>query len=296
MSRNEHTIAASCEVSGRGYWSGRNVHVCIEPASAGTGIQLIRADLPGTPMCPASIEYRQNAALRTNLVHGHASFQMVEHLLAALAAMEIDNCFVAVDAEELPGLDGSSAAYVEALRNAGLIVQAHAKKRLVVTETIRIEDNGSWIEASPSHDGRAYFEYRLSFDDSTPISPQTFGLHLTPYQFIREVSRARTFVTESQATQIRSSGLAAHVTNQELLVIGNNGPLENKFHYPNECARHKTLDMIGDLALAGLELVGRFVSFRGGHNLNGTMAKHLAETAKSQSQQLLRKTNWRQTA
>ncbi len=295
-SRNEHTIAASCEISGRGYWSGREVRVCIDPASAGTGIQLVRDDLPEAPTCPATIEYRLDAALRTNLAHGDASFQMVEHLLAALAAMEIDNCIVSIDGEEFPGLDGSSSAYVNALRGAGLIVQARARNRLVVTETIRIEERGSWIEASPATDGRAYYEYRLSFDDATPIVPQTFGLALTPYQFIREVSRARTFVTESQASQIRSSGLAAHVTNQELLVIGSNGPIDNTLHYPDECARHKTLDLIGDLALSGVDLVGRFVSFRGGHNLNGKMAKRLAEMAHSQIQKSSQKTNWRRAA
>ncbi len=295
-SRNEHTIATTCEISGRGYWSGREVRVCIDPASAGTGIQLVRDDLPGAPTCPASIDYRLDAALRTNLIHGDAKFQMVEHLLAALTAMEIDNCIVAIDGEEFPGLDGSSAAYVEALRGAGLIIQARAKHRLVVTETIRIEEQGCWLEASPTTDGRAYYEYRLSFDDPTPIAAQTFGLFLTPYQFIRDVSRARTFVTESQASQIRSSGLAAHVTNQELLVIGSNGPIDNTLHYPNECARHKTLDLIGDLALAGIDLVGRFVSFRGGHNLNGKMAKRLAELANSESQKSTQKTTWRRAA
>ncbi len=295
-SRNEHTIAATCEVSGRGFWSGREVHVVIEPASAGTGIVLVRDDLPLAPRCPASIEYRHDAALRTNLRRGDATFEMVEHLLAALAAMEIDNCVVGIDAEELPGLDGSSAAYVEAIRGAGLIVQPRPKARLVIRETFRIDDGGGWIEASPSLDGRGYFEYRLSFDDETPIRPQTFGVVLTPHQFIRDVARARTFVTESQAVDIRSRGLASHVTNQDLLVIGSNGPVDNSLHFGDECARHKTLDLIGDLALAGVDLVGRFVSYRGGHNLNGKMANRLAELAKTQTQEIHRFSNWRQVA
>lgn len=295
-SRNEHTIAVTCEITGRGYWSGQNVRVCIEPAAAGTGIQFVREDLPGTPSCTASVSNRLDAALRTNLVCGEARFQMVEHLLAALAAMEIDNCVVSVDAEELPGLDGSSAAYVDALRGAGLIVQARAKERLVITETIRIEDHGSWIEASPATDGRAYYEYRLSFDDATPIAAQTFGVVLTPYHFIRDIAKARTFVTESQSISIRASGLASHVTNQELLVIGPHGPIDNTLHYPDECARHKTLDLIGDLALAGSELVGRFVSFRGGHNLNGKMANRLAQIAKSRGLEFSEKKNWRHAA
>lgn len=295
-SRNEHTIAAACEITGRGFWSGREVRVVIEPAAAGSGIVLVRDDLPSAPSCPATIEYRHDASLRTNLRRGDASFEMVEHLIAALAAMEIDNCVVGIDAEELPGLDGSSAAYVDALRGAGLVVQARARDYLVIQETFRIEDHGSWIEASPSLDGRGYFEYRLSFDDATPIVPQTYGVVLTPHQFIRDVARARTFVTESQANEIRSRGLASHVTNQDLLVIGHHGPVDNRLHYGDECARHKTLDLIGDLALAGVDLVGRFVSYRGGHNLNGKMAKRLAQLANSQIQEIHQFSNWRQAA
>ncbi len=284
-SRNEHTIAAACEVRGRGYWSGREVRVLIEPARIGTGVVLVRGDLASEPSCPASIEFRNDADLRTNLRRGEASFAMIEHLIAALAAMEIDNCVVTIDGEEFPGLDGSSEAYVNALREAGLIVQAKAKSRLVIQDTIRIQDQGRWIEASPSTDGRNYFEYRLQFNDDTPIAPQTFGLVLTPYRFIHEVSRARTFVTQSQAETLRARGLASHVTNHDLLVIGQDGPLENELRFPDECARHKTLDMIGDLALAGVEIVGRIVSFRGGHNLNGMMAARLAQLAAAQIKQ-----------
>lgn len=284
-SRNEHTIAAACEVSGRGYWSGRFVRVLIEPASVGTGVQLVRGDLPSAPRCPASVEYRNDIELRTNLMCGAASFSMVEHLMAALVALEIDNCFVTIDGDEFPGLDGSSAAYVDALRSAGLIVQARAKPRLVVRETFRIETDGRWVEASPATDGRGYYEYRLGFDDETPIAPQTFGMVLTPHRFIRDVAKSRTFVTEAQAASVRARGLASHVTNSDLLVIGASGPIDNTLHYPDEYARHKTLDLIGDLALTGVDLVGRFVSFRGGHNLNGKMALRLAELAKAQSRE-----------
>ncbi len=90
-------------------------------------------------------------------------------------------------------------------------------------------------------------------------------------------------MTAAQAEQIRSSGLASHVTNQDLLVIGEDGPIDNHYRFTNECARHKTLDLIGDLALAGVELVGRFISFRGGHNLNGRMAKQLSQLAAQQA-------------
>lgn len=277
--RNEHTIAVSCEIRGRGYWSGREVHVAIHPAPHGTGIRLVRSDLPSRPECVAAVEHREDAALRTNLVRGEAKFQMVEHLMAALAALEIDNCIVEIDAEELPSLDGSSLAFVEQLAACGLIIQARARRRLVIRDRLRIGNLQGWVEAAPSRHGESYFEYQLSFDDQTPIVAQTFGIELSPGRFIREVAPARTFVTEAQAQQIRASGVAAHVTNQDLLVIGDRGPIDNSYRFDNECARHKTLDLIGDLALAGVELVGRFTSYRGGHRLNGQVAGKLVALA-----------------
>lgn len=282
-SRNEHTIAVSCEVSGRGYWSGRHVRVAFHPAAMGTGIRLVRSDLRSQPECLASVNHREDASLRTNLACGEARFQMVEHLMAALAALEIDNCLVEVDAEELPGLDGSSRGFVQQLRRSGLIVQARPRDQLIIRDRYRIGTPSGWVEAAPSQAGECYFEYQLSFDDDTPIEPQAFGIELTPDRFVREVAAARTFVTEAQAEQIRSSGLAAHVTNQDLLVLGKAGPVDNRYRFKNECARHKTLDLIGDLALVGAELVGRFTSFRGGHSLNGRMAEKLSQVATRQA-------------
>jgi UDP-3-O-acyl N-acetylglucosamine deacetylase len=242
-------------------------------------VRLIRSDLPSIPVCEALVSRRYDASLRTNLANGEAKFQMVEHLMAALYALEIDNCICEIDAEEMPSLDGSSFGFVEQLGNAGLIVQAAPRKQLVIRDRCRIGTMDGWVEAVPSRAGESYFEYQLSFDDQTPIAPQAFGLELTPDRFVREVASARTFVTKAQADQIREAGLASHVTNQDLLVIGPDGPVDNKYRFRNECARHKTLDLIGDLALAGVDLIGRFTSFRGGHNLNGQMASQLADMA-----------------
>ena len=107
----------------------------------------------------------------------------------------------------------------------------------MIGDRYRVGNLDAWIEAAPSKTGESYFEYQLSFDDQTPIAPQAFGVALTPDRFVREVAPARTFVTESQATQIRAAGLAAHVTNRDLLVIGKHGPIDNSFRFDNECAR-----------------------------------------------------------
>jgi UDP-3-O-acyl-N-acetylglucosamine deacetylase len=209
---------------------------------------------------------------------------MVEHLMAAIAALEIDNCLVEIDGEEFPALDGSSLDFARALSHSGLVIQASPKRTLVIGQRYRVGTPEGWIEAVPAKNGEAFFEYQLSFDDGTPIQDQTFSFELTPARFLREVASARTFVTEKQAAEIRGTGMAAHVTNQDLLIIGKDGPIDNEFRFDNECARHKTLDLVGDLALTGVDLVGRFTSYRGGHALNGAMAGLLSDLVASNQQ------------
>jgi UDP-3-O-[3-hydroxymyristoyl] N-acetylglucosamine deacetylase len=278
--RNEHTIAAECEVTGRGYWSGKWVRLRFRPGAAGSGICFIRTDLNGSPSCVANTQTSCGQSMRTNLASGIASFQMVEHVLAALYALEIDNCVVEADAEEMPGLDGSSGPYFDALQSVGLVMQATARKRFIVDRVLKVGDSQSWIEVAPAQFGCASFEYRLDYGDASPIKPQTFTHLLTPSNFGLELAYARTFVTASQAAQLREKGVGSHVGNRDLIVFDNDGlVIDNQLRFPNECARHKTLDFIGDLALAGVDLIGKFVSFRGGHQLNSQMASLLSTFA-----------------
>ena len=278
--RNEHTIAAECEVTGRGYWSGIPIRVRFRPSAACSGIRFVRVDLPGMPFCLANSQFSTSHSMRTNLASGNAAFQMVEHVMAALYALEIDNCVVETDAEEMPGLDGSSNAFVDALQSVGLVMQAAARKRYIVDRVMRVGDAASWIEVSPSRRGCASFEYRLDYTGASPIPRQACYHLLTPNNFCRELASARTFVTAAQAQQLRDNGVGAHVTNSDLVVFDDDGSVVgNKLRYDNECARHKVLDLIGDLAMAGVDLVGEFVSFRGGHRLNGELASMLAKFA-----------------
>lgn len=277
--RNEHTIASTCEVRGRGYWSGQDVCVRFHPAPISTGVVLVRSDLDGHPTCQAKIAFADGIQFRTNLVDGEAKFEMVEHLMAALAGLEIDNCIVEISACELPGLDGSSSGFVQCLQSAGLIIQAATKSLLVIEEAFTVELDDARIEVSPSPDGSTYFGYSLDYGPSSCIPRQSFQFNCSPRSFARQVAAARTFVTLEQAEQLRASGVAAHVTNQDLLVIGDRGVVDNEYRFRNECARHKTLDLIGDLSLAGVDLVGRFQSDRGGHRLNAVVTARLAEMA-----------------
>lgn len=279
LSRNQHTIASACEVSGRGYWTAQNVRVVMRPAEKDTGILLVRTDLPDCPSCPAHVSHRTDASLRTNLSRGSAMFEMVEHLMAALYAMEVDNCIVEINSLELPGLDGSCRPYCDALASAGLVIQAAQRQRLVIEQMITLRDGDSWITASPVANGISHFGYQLAFDHPCEIATQSHGFSLSPHRFMRDIASARTFVTKQQADALHAQGVGKHVTYQDLLVFGEEGPIDNALRFSNECARHKSLDLVGDLALAGVELVGKFVSHRGGHQLNGKLATALHQIA-----------------
>lgn len=277
--RNEHTLAGVCEVRGKGYWSGREVRVRFCPAAASSGIRFVRTDLPGHPSCLAISCNVTPGSLRTNLRDGDASFEMIEHVMAALYGLEVDNCIVEIDAEEIPGMDGSAKEFVHALRSVGMVVQAAARKRYLINRNFRVGDDHAWIEAMPVSDGHPVYEYWLDYGDHSPIRPQSYCGSLSAHSFARELAPARTFVTAEQVDRLRSAGVGTHVGPQDLLVFDDSGLIDNRLRYENECARHKALDLIGDLALTGFDLVGHFVSNRGGHRLNAELATQLAEVA-----------------
>lgn len=277
-SRHEQTLARPCEISGRGYWSGDTVHLRCLPAAAGSGIRFVRIDLPEQPVCPATCRFTDAVSMRTNLVNGDAKLEMVEHLMAALYALQIDNCQIEIDGYELPGLDGSAAPYVAALQAAGVTPQLPQRTCYVIEQSLRIGDDQSWIEVSPVDDGQAVFAYHLDYGPDSAIPPQRYQARLSPAVFMNEISAARTFVTADQVARLKTAGVGQHVSNEDLLVFAADGSLVgNELRFVNECARHKTLDLIGDLALVGVELIGRFESYRGGHRLNGQLARQLAD-------------------
>lgn len=273
--RRQQTIAAPARVEGVGYWTGAPVRVTLRPAAENTGIRFVRTDLPGRPEIPALVEYRIEAPRRSNLRCGGAEIQMVEHVLAALAGLGIDNCMVEASSAELPGLDGSSAAYVQAILDAGVTLQRSFVRPLVVQETIRVGDGDAWVEARPADDDQFSLHYVLEFEPGHSIPNQSFSVRLTPHRFALRLAAARTFVTEDEARQLHAAGLARHVSTSDLLVFGPHGPIENRLRYEDECVRHKTLDLIGDLALCGRPICGSIVAYRSGHRLNAALATEI---------------------
>ena len=273
--RWQQTIAKPTRVSSRGYWSGVPITAEFRPAPVNSGIHFVRADLPGKPRVAASVHHRTEVPRRTVLVEGAARVDMVEHILAALAGLQIDNCEVWVNAEEMPACDGSSAAFVAALLGVGLVRQTTPAQFLAVCDYIRVGDEHAWVEARPSASNSFELHYELDYGPDTSIGRQEFALKLAPYAFRSELASARTFVLESEAVAIKAQKLGEHIGFQDLLVFGPSGPIDNQVRFENECVRHKMLDMVGDLALAGCRLIGEFRAYRSGHRLNAELVREV---------------------
>jgi len=269
--RQQATIASAVSVDGFGFWSGQDVTLEFHPAKADAGINFVRVDLPSQPKISAAVRHRIQGPRRTTLVDNGCAVEMVEHVLAALAGMQIDNCEVHVNRAEMPGCDGSSLAFTNALKSTERVTQTAKREKLTVTQPIRVGDDQSWIEARPSSDG----QYRLTFDLDYPGEPaigaQTFTYEFSNDSFEKEIAPARTFVLAAEAEALQNKGLGRRVTDQDVLIFDHAGPINNTLRFPNECARHKALDMLGDFSLAGVDLVGDFVASRSGHLLNSQM-------------------------
>jgi UDP-3-O-acyl N-acetylglucosamine deacetylase len=275
--RCQQTIAGPVTVTGFGYWSGRDVRVEFRPSPPGTGIVFIRADVEGCPRVKAQVANRLDTPRRTSLQSGRARVDMVEHVMAALGGLRIDNCEVWVDEAEMPGCDGSCIPFVRALDSAGIVIQDVPQRRRIVRELIRLEDEQSWFEARPPNGRETVLTYHLDYGPESPIRPQSYQVVVSPDSFRRELAASRTFVLESEAQWLLAQGLGKRATARDLLIFAPDGLIDNELRFEDECARHKLMDMIGDLALADCQLVGRFTACRSGHRLNAELVRVLLE-------------------
>ena len=274
--RNQRTIAAPATIQGVGYWSGRDVRIEFRPAPPETGIVFVRDDLKGCPRVPATIDYRFETPRRTTLRCGEAAVEMIEHIMAALAGLQIDNCELWVDQPEMPGCDGSSLPFVQVLTAAGIVEQPAVRRRKVIRRTVRVGDENSWIEARPCCSGKMVLRYELDYGSGSSIGRQSLEVSLSPRHFHINLAPSRTFLLQSEAEAIKALGLGQRATCKDLLIFGPRGPIDNELRFPDECVRHKMVDMVGDLALAGCDLVGRFVAYRSGHRLNAELVRIIA--------------------
>jgi UDP-3-O-acyl N-acetylglucosamine deacetylase len=282
VARRQRTLARPVTVTGFGYYSGRDIQVEFWPAAEDAGITFVRHDLGRAARIPATAAHRIDMPRRTTLERGSARVEMIEHVMAALAGLRVDNCEVWVDAAEMPGCDGSAQAFVDAIDAANVVEQRSPVSQIVVRDTVRVGNCDQWIEAQPSRSAGLSITYDLNFASHPAIGRQTFGIDLTPDSFRRELAACRTFITEDVAHAMLAEGRGQRVTPGDLLIFGPHGPVENSLRFADECVRHKVLDVVGDLALTGCEIVGHIVAYRCGHKLNAELATRLLENADTQ--------------
>jgi UDP-3-O-[3-hydroxymyristoyl] N-acetylglucosamine deacetylase/3-hydroxyacyl-[acyl-carrier-protein] dehydratase len=278
----QKTIKNEARVSGKGMFGGKEAKVVFRPAPAGAGVVFVRTDAAEPVRISAVVTNVAERGRRTSLKKGAVSIETVEHCLAAVSALEIDNLVVEVEGPELPAPDCSSAEYFNILKRAGVVEQPENRKELVISEPVSITSGDASIYALPYADDGLNITYDLDYSGHTGIGRQIFSCRVTPDGFEKHLAPARTFLLEAEAQQFQARGIGAHLSPRDILVISSDGPIKNSFRFPNECARHKIVDLIGDLALTGRAVKGRVVAYRSGHSLNQQLARKLYEAAEQQ--------------
>jgi len=272
---HQKTIKAESKISGKGLFSGKDSKVVFRPADAGAGITFVRTDMPEPVRIKAIASNIAQRNRRTSLEKGSVSIETVEHCLAAINALEIDNIIVEVHGPELPAPDCSSAGFFKVLKRAQVVEQEAKRKEFIIQEPVSITADDASIYALPYHDSALNITYDLDYGGHTGIDRQVFSFRLTPDGFEKHLAPARTFLLEAEAKQFQTRGIGTHLGIKDLLVISSDGPIKNSYRFPNECVRHKIVDLIGDLALIGQPIRGRIVAYKSGHSLNQQLIKRL---------------------
>lgn len=269
----QKTLAARVVLDGFGVHSGKPASVTLHPADADSGVVFVRADGAGE-LVPAT--FRSVAATELcTILSGRdgATIATVEHLMAALSALEVDNVLVEVDGPEMPILDGSAAAFVSAIDAVGLVSQGRGRSVLRVLKPVRVDQGDAFGELEPWPSRR--FEVTIDFDTAL-IGRQSIGFELAPRFFREEMARARTFGRVADVERLWAAGYALGSSLENSVAIADDRVLNpDGLRWPDEFVRHKALDAVGDLALAGLPIVGLYRSYKGGHRINVSVLKAL---------------------
>ena len=281
------TLARDARVEGVALFTTAPTHCTIRPAEPGSGVcfrrldtadappfAAVRASLSDRPLHPA---FRAIDPRCTTLGPAHAAVSTVEHLLSALAGLGVTDAFVEVSGPELPILDGSSAPFVRAILDAGLRDAAPPLSAIRLRAPVVVEVGGATISAEPAETFTA--SYSLDYGPGAPIRPQHAAWSGDPAAYASEIAPARTFCLRAEAEAMRAAGLFAHLTPRDLLVLDASGPIDNTLRFPDEPARHKLLDLIGDLALLGRPLLARVRAERSGHALTHRLTAAILDAA-----------------
>lgn len=275
----QRTIKQSISTKGVGLHSGRRVEITLRPALPNTGIVFHRIDLPEIVDLPAQADMVGDTRMASVLQQGNVRVSTVEHLMSALAGLGIDNIHVDLDAEEVPIMDGSAGTFVYLLRSAGLEEQSAAKKFIRVLKPVKVKegegDKAKWALLEP-YDG---FALSFSIDFKHPAISTTSNMAEIDFakdSYVKTIARARTFGFASEVEALRSMGLARGGSLDNAIVMDEYRVLNmDGLRYDDEFVKHKILDAIGDLYLAGHPLVARYKAHKSGHDLNNKLVRAL---------------------
>ena len=256
------TIGRPATVTGTGLHLGVACSLEFRPAPSGSGIRFQRRDLPSAPAIPATADRAVLTERRTQIGEEPNAVHTVEHVLAAVAALEIDDLLVSLDGPEPPIMDGSAQPFLDALRGAGEHVHAGCVHVARLTTPVRLVDGESVYEAAPSE----HLDLDVTIDfPHAMIGRQRYAARVTPEQFERELGWARTFGFVHEVEPLRAMGLIKGASTQNAVVLGDDGVVENTLRSPDEFVRHKMMDCVGDLALVGARLKARIVAHKPSH-------------------------------
>jgi UDP-3-O-[3-hydroxymyristoyl] N-acetylglucosamine deacetylase/3-hydroxyacyl-[acyl-carrier-protein] dehydratase len=277
----QKTIGREVSLSGRGLFSGETATVTLAPAGPGQGITFIREQDGKTAPIRATIQNVLKRPRRTCLKNGTLLVETVEHCMAALSGMGVDNAIVRVaggTVGELPAGDGSSRPFVELLEEAGFVEQPAALNPLVIRKPEQVSIGDAALAALPGPSD--HLEIIYEFEAGEPLGRQIYRCTLRGSNctdFATQIAPARTWVFEHEAQELQARGVGVHLTPRDLLVISPRGPIDNEYRFDDECVRHKVLDLIGDLYLLGRPVYGRLVAHKSGHELNHMLVRRLLE-------------------
>ena len=264
----QRTIQREVILKGIGLHTANKVNITFKPADIDTGIIFRRTDLAEKPTIKASLENllpEYNSLRRTSIGKDGVEVHTIEHLMAALAGLRIDNLYIDIDNNEMPGLDGSSTEFLDTLEKADIKEQEKTRQYYAVKEPIIIEDKAAYILAFPSSEFK--ISYTLSYNHPL-LKAQFLEMDITPELFKKELVSARTFCLQDETNELKQQGLGKGATYDNTVVLGKNGVVKNKLRYEDEFVRHKIIDLIGDLYLLTQPIKGHIIALKSGHALN----------------------------
>ncbi len=286
----QKTIANSVELNGPGLFTGEPSRLRFAPAEPGTGVVFLRTDLAEPVRVVAGIANLAKRDRRTTLLNGSAAIETVEHVLSAIAGLDLDNVVVELSGAETPGMDGSPKPFVDALLEAGVKTQEGEVEPYSITEPVSVSDGDATLTALPGTGECLDILYDLDYGEQPCIGRQVFAFRLGRDDYVGQLAPARTFLLAAEAEQLKQQGVGAHLTPADVLVMGPDGPIDNELRFPDEHVRHKICDLVGDLTLFGRRLQGRIVACKSGHHLNHQLVRRLVEqcAANERSKQTIR--------